>query len=99
MIAALPKVGEETPTYKPLKQFIAGTYGKEKLEVAEPWLFEICKARKQVLSAHKLNPQEAIILFKQYYKDFDVLTSKIKFTEPEKKKGWFQDKKASCSVR
>lgn len=101
MIAALPKIGVETPTFKPLMQFIKSTYGKEKFEAAEPWLFEICKARKKVLSAHRLDPQEAIILLKQYYKDFEVLSSKIKFTEPEKKqkKGWFSDKKPSCSVR
>jgi len=100
MIAALPKIGVETPTFKPLMQFIKSTYGKEKFEAAEPWLFEICKARKQVLSAHKLDPQEAIALLQQYYKDFEVLSSKIKFTEPAKKKsGWFSDQKPSCSVR
>jgi len=100
MIAALPKIGVETPTFKPLMHFIKSTYGKDKVEAAEPWLFEICKARKQVLSAHRLDPQEAIVLLQQYYKDFEVLSSRIKFTEPtKKKKGWFSDQKPSCSVR
>jgi len=100
MIAALPKIGVETPTFKPLTEFIKSTYGKEKYEAAEPWLFEICKARKTILSGHKLDPQDAVQQLRQYYKDFEVLSNNIKFTEPEKKKkGWFTEKKPSCSVR